>query len=216
MKPLIEVLRFYFITDDNAPESSPVDQVRVAIEGGATLIQYRNKSYDDSFLREVIRIRDFCRQKGVGLVINDHIDLAVQVGADGVHLGQSDDSPALARQQMGPEAIIGASVSDLAELAATDLGPCDYIGAGPVFTTGTKADAKAVKGLAGFQEIVKKASAPVVAIGGITAENARACFEQGAAGIAVISYISRAKNPIENARKLGDVCRGGFGTEPRI
>jgi len=216
MKPLIEVLRFYFITDDNAPESSPVDQVRVAIEGGATLIQYRNKSYDDSFLREVIRIRDFCRQKGVGLVINDHIDLAVQVGADGVHLGQSDDSPALARQQMGPEAIIGASVSDLAELAATDLGPCDYIGAGPVFTTGTKADAKAVKGLAGFQEIVKKASAPVVAIGGITAENARACFEHGAAGIAVISYISRAKNPIENARKLGDVCRGGFGTEPRI
>ncbi len=215
MNPLIEALRFYFITDDNAPEWGPLDQVRSAIEGGATLIQYRNKSYDDSFLGEVIQIRDFCRQKGVGLVINDHIDLAVQVEADGVHLGQSDASPALARQQLGPAAIVGTSVSDLGELAATDLAPCDYMGTGPVFATGTKTDAKAVKGLTGFQEIVKKAPVPVVAIGGITAENARACFEHGAAGVAVISYISRAKNPLENARKLGDVCRDWFRSKSR-
>lgn len=215
MKPTIEALRFYFITDDNAPEWTPFDQVRAAIAGGATLIQYRNKSYDDSLFREVIQLRDFCRQKGVGLVINDHIDLAIQLGADGVHLGQSDDSPVLARQRMGSEAIIGASVSDPVELAATDLTPCDYIGTGPVFATGTKADAKAVKGPAGFQELVRQAPVPVVAIGGITAENAWACFEHGAAGIAVISYISRAKDPMENARKLGVVCRGWFGPEHR-
>ncbi|MFW5854442.1 MAG: thiamine phosphate synthase [Thermodesulfobacteriota bacterium] len=216
MNPLIEVLRFYFITDDNAPAFSPIDQVRAAIQGGATLIQYRNKFYSEAFLPEVIQIRDLCRQKGIPLVINDHIDLAEAIGADGVHLGQSDASPALARQRLEPEAIVGTSVSDLTELAATDLGPCDYIGTGPVFATGTKPDAKAVKGPAGFQEIADKAPVPVVAIGGITAENARACFEHGAAGVAVISYISRAKNPIENARKLGDVCRGGFGSEPRV
>ncbi len=215
MNPLTEALRFYFITDDSAPEYAPIDQVRAAIAGGATLIQYRNKSYDDSLFREVIQIRDFCRQNGVGLVINDHIDLAIQVGADGVHLGQSDDPPGLARQRLGPEAIVGTSVSDLAELAATDLAPCDYMGTGPVFATGTKADAKTVKGPAGFKEIVEKSPVPVVAIGGITADNARSCFEHGASGIAVISYISRTKNPLENARKLGDVCRDWFGSESR-
>jgi thiamine-phosphate pyrophosphorylase len=211
MTRIENILRFYFITDDQAPEISPLGQVRAAIQGGATLIQYRNKSYTEPFLPEVIQIRDLCREKGIPLVINDHIDLAEAIGADGVHLGQSDASPALARQRLGPEAIVGTSVSDLTELAATDLGPCDYIGTGPVFATGTKADAKAVKGLAGFQEIVRQAPVPVVAIGGITAENARACFEHGAAGVAVISDISRAKNPTENARKLGDVCRGWFG-----
>ena len=210
MNPLIEALRFYFITDDGAPVHAPIDQVRAAIEGGAGLIQYRNKSYTDTFLQELFHIRDVCREKGVGLVINDNIDLAEQVGADGVHLGQSDDPPALARQRMGPEAIVGVSVSDLAELAVTDLTACDYMGTGPVFATGTKADAKTVKGLDGFQKIVDKAPLPVVAIGGITAENARSCFEYGASGIAVISYISRAKNPVEKARKLGDVCRDWF------
>jgi thiamine-phosphate pyrophosphorylase len=215
MTPLIEKLRFYFITDDGAPRFSPLEQVRAALEGGATLIQYRNKSYSGIFLPEVIQIRELCRKNGVPLVINDNIDLAEHVGADGVHLGQSDASPRLARKRLGPAAIVGASVSDLEELAAADLDPCDYIGTGPVFATATKPDAKAVKGPSGFQDIVDRAPVPVVAIGGITADNARACFEHGAAGVAVISYISRAQNPFANARKLGEVCRDRARPNPR-
>lgn len=211
----IEAIRFYFITDDKAPRFSPVEQVRAAIQGGATLIQYRNKTFSEAFLPEVIQIRELCREKGVPLVINDNIGLAERVMADGVHLGQSDDSPVLARERLGESAIVGTSVSDLAELATTDLAPCDYMGTGPVFATGTKADAKAVKGLAGFQEIANRAPAPVVAIGGITPDNAQSCFEHGAAGVAVISCISRADNPSEAARTMGKVCRDWFRSDSR-
>ena len=204
-----KILRFYFITDDGVPDFPPAEQVRIAIQGGATLIQYRNKSFSPDRpedLQEVVLIRELCRNAGIPLIINDNIPLAIQVMADGVHLGQEDASPAEARKILGKDAIVGATVSNLEELARTDLAPCDYMGTGPVFPTRTKANAKAVKGLAGFRKIAEIAPVPVVAIGGITAETAQSCFEHGASGIAVISYISRAENPAENARKLGKIC----------
>ena len=203
---LLKALRFYFITDDSSPGCSPMDQARIALQAGATMIQYRNKSYSDVFLPEIILIREICGERNVPFIVNDHTELAQRVSADGVHLGQDDAAPSVARRMLGEEAIIGISVSNRNELRSTDLSPCDYLGTGPVFPTGTKADAKAVKGLAGLKEMVDLSPIPVVAIGGITADNAGACFESGAAGVAVISFISRAHDPLANALRLGRAC----------
>ena len=203
----IKKLRFYFITDENAGEFTPFEQVKTAISGGATIIQYRNKSFSLEHMQELILIREFCKNKEILFLINDNIDLAAKVMADGVHLGQDDATPELARKILGKNAIIGATVSGLEELALTDLSHCDYMGTGPVFPTSTKTNAKPVKGLAGFKEVADKAPVPVVAIGGITAETAPSCFKHGASGIAVISFISRAENPAENAHRLGLACK---------
>jgi len=204
-------LRFYFITDDQAPDHSALEQVRAALRGGAGCVQYRNKTFHLSDYEEARRIRDVCRTNGVPLLINDNVLLAKALGADGVHLGQTDADPREARSILGPAALIGVSVSTPAELRRTDLDPCDYVGSGPVFATGTKADAKPVRGLDGLAEIVRQAPRPVVAIGGITAGRAKECLSAGAAGVAVISTVSRAPDPQEAARRLGAVC----GCRPR-
>ena len=199
-------LRFYFITDDRAPHLAPVDQVRAALMGGATFIQYRRKHFSAADFPEAAAIRDLCRVNRVPFVVNDHLLLAKAVGADGVHLGQDDEPPAVAREVLGPRAIVGVSISDLNELARTDLAPCDYVGSGPIFATGTKADAKPVRGLAGLKAIVDAVSMPVVAIGGIDAGRASGCFQQGAAGVAVISAVSRAPHPETAAARMAAAC----------
>lgn len=201
-----KILRFYYITDENAGSFTPFEQVKTAIKGGASIIQYRNKFFSSEHMEELVLIREFCKNKDVPFLINDNIDLAAKIMADGVHLGQDDASPETARKILGKDAIIGATVSNLEELARTNLSCCDYMGTGPVFPTSTKKNAKPVKGPAGFKQVADKAPVPVVAIGGITAENALLCFEHGASGIAVISFISRAENPADNAYRLGLAC----------
>jgi thiamine-monophosphate kinase len=208
---LSQILRFYFITDDQAPALAALDQVRAALRGGAGCVQYRNKHFSLSGYEEVRRIRDVCRTNGVPLLVNDNVLLARAVGADGVHLGQTDADPREARAILGPAALIGVSVSTPAELRQTDLTPCDYVGSGPVFATGTKADAKPVRGLDGLAEIVRQVPLPVVAIGGITARKTADCLQTGAAGVAVISAVSRAPDPVEAATRLGKAC----GCRPR-
>ncbi|MBW1698220.1 MAG: thiamine-phosphate kinase [Deltaproteobacteria bacterium] len=208
---LKKALRFYFITDDSAPNLSPLNQVKTAISAGATFVQYRNKSFSSEFINDAQAIRDLCKCNGVPFVINDNILLAKAVGADGVHLGQEDDPPLLARKILGDNAIIGISVSNLKELAKTDLTGCDYIGTGPVFLTRTKTDAKKPIGLEGLEAVIRAVSLPVVAIGAIDGNNASACFKHGASGIAVISFITRAANPIQNALILSEIC----GCPPR-
>ncbi|MEJ2038746.1 MAG: thiamine phosphate synthase [Desulfosarcinaceae bacterium] len=207
MYSIKELLRFYFITDDAAAGITPLEQVRVAIDAGATLVQYRNKRFGLHFFHEVEAVRDLCHQRGIPLIINDNVLLAKAVGADGVHLGQDDDPPRLARAVMGPQAIIGLSVSTLEELSHSQLEGCDYLGSGPVFATGTKKDAKPVIALDGLKAVVARAGVPVVAVGGITAENARSCFEHGADGVAVISGLTRAQDPAGAAAALSAACR---------
>ena len=208
---LKKALRFYFITDDSAPELSPLKQVEIAIEAGVTFIQYRNKSFSSEYFEEARAIRDLCKCNGIPFVVNDNMLLAKAVDADGVHLGQEDEDPSIARKIFGKHSIIGISVSNLDELSKTDLSACDYIGTGPVFPTRTKKDAKSAIGPKGLETVVKVASLPVVAIGAIDSSNASMCFDSGASGVSVISFISRAKNPSQNALELGKVC----GCPPR-
>jgi len=199
-------LCFYFITDDMAPSLTPLDQVKIAIKAGATIIQYRNKNYSSVFFSEAVSIAEICKTNSIPLLINDNILLAKAVEANGVHLGQKDESPAIAREILGPDAIIGLSVSNQDQLRKSDLRNCDYIGTGPVFPTKTKKDIKPVCGLAGLKEMVLKSKLPTVAIGGISNKNAAACIQQGAAGVAVISAISRDINPLTSALKTGRAC----------
>ncbi|MFZ7125542.1 MAG: thiamine-phosphate kinase [Desulfobacterales bacterium] len=207
---LRDLLRFYFITDDSA--ALPVeDQVRLALAGGASMVQYRNKRFTAGDFESVRSLRDLCRVNGVPLIVNDHLLLAKAVGADGVHVGQEDDAPGLSRRLMGPKAIVGVSVSTPEELRRTDLGPCDYIGSGPVFATGTKTDAKPVRGIEGLAEMVALSPLPVVAIGGIDVESTPGCLKTGAAGVAVISAVSRAADPLARATAIGAAC----GCSPR-
>jgi len=201
-----QILRFYYITDADAPLFSTLRQVETAIAAGATVVQYRNKSFSLKDMAEVEAVRKVCNTHNVPFIVNDHILLAKAVNADGVHLGQADDAGTLARRVLGPDAIIGISVSTPEELAKTDLSCCDYVGCGPVFATATKPDAHPVVGLAGLKTVVEKSPVPVVAIGGIDALNARSCFECGAAGVSVISCISRAEDPKAGAEALAKVC----------
>jgi len=204
-------LRFYFITDENASDFPLLKQVEIAIIAGASVIQYRNKSFSPKDFKELESIRDLCRTNSVPLIVNDSIILAKAVDADGVHLGQTDESGAIARSIMGPDAIIGISVSTIEDLAKTDLTFVDYIGTGPVYATNTKVDASPVIGPEGLRAVVGRSTLPVVAIGGIDKTNAQDCFSHGAAGVAVISCITRAEDPFFVAKELGMVC----GCKPR-
>jgi thiamine-phosphate diphosphorylase len=201
-----DALRFYFITDDGVDGFPALDQVRVAIEAGATMVQYRNKSFSLDAFEAVEAIGRLCRENRVPFIVNDNVLLARAVGADGVHVGQDDASPRLARRVVGPKAIVGVSVSTMEELERTDLAFCDYIGTGPTFPTGTKADAKAAHGLSGLRDIVNRSPVPAVAIGGIGPANALDCFAHGAAGVAVISCITRSNDPAQVAAAMAAAC----------
>lgn len=200
-------LKFYFITDDHAPKIPLLDQVHLALSAGATIVQYRHKSFTLDDYLPTAAIGNLCRQHQVPFLINDHVLLAKALNADGVHLGQSDDSPRLVRQILGADAIIGLSVSNRKELQTSDLTDCDYIGTGPAFATTTKSDAKPVCGPTGLARVAEVSPLPMVAIGGITADTAGSCFQAGADGVAVISYITQAADPVRNALALGKACR---------
>jgi thiamine-monophosphate kinase len=212
MTHLQQQLRFYFITDDAAPKLSPLDQARIAIKAGATALQYRNKSFSLNHYAEALEIRNLCKANQILFIVNDDILLAKSLCADGVHLGQEDSGLRIAKLILGAEAIVGASVSTLEEFQETDIAACDYLGVGPVFSTGTKADAKDVIGSAGLKRIIDQTPLPVVAIGGIKADNIAECLAAGAAGVSMISAISRSDDPATSAAEMAIAC----GCSPRI
>jgi thiamine-phosphate diphosphorylase len=162
-----------------------------AIAGGATMIQLRDK---EASIPDLIRIGEELRQltsaSGVTFIVNDHIDVALAVGADGVHLGMNDTSLAQARCQVGPKMIIGFSPATCADAIAAQ--EADYLGVGPVYATSTKSDAGRAIGLAGLRKFVKQTKLPVIAIGGISANNIHDVVKTGAMGAAVISAVVAA------------------------
>jgi thiamine-phosphate diphosphorylase len=172
---------------------------RAAVRGGATVLQLRLKGLPTDEL--VARGQPFaalCREQGVTFVVNDDVEAAIALGADGVHLGRDD--PGLRRAKEAG-LLLGLSAQTLDEALAVDREDPAYIGAGPVWTTPTKADVAAV-GLDGLRAICDAVGAPVVAIGGIDASNARSCLEAGAAGVAVVraaADAARVREALERA-----------------
>ena len=167
------------------------EQVRRLIEGGAEIIQLREKrSSPRDFYADAERAVEIARAAGVKIVINDRVDIAVALGADGVHLGQDDMPPGEARDILGPGTIIGFSTHSVAQAqVATEL-PVDYIAIGPIFTTDSKENAHAVVGLEGLFGVRKVVTGvPLVAIGGINIGNIASVFEAGADSAAMIDAI---------------------------
>lgn len=195
----------HVITDD-APESrvSPRALARAARAAGAQVVQLRDKSGADGARR--VELASALRQELAGsavrLVVNDRADVAHAAGADGVHLGARDLAPDAARRLLGPSLWVGATANDLATARRLDDEAIDYLGVGPVFATRTKAHPAPCLGLAGLEAIVRAVSHPVVAIGGIDARRARDVAKTGAAGIAVVSAVTRGDDPEAEIRAL--------------
>ena len=176
--------------------------VRDAVEGGATFVQLREKhAVRDEALALARELRDVCGQAGVPFVVDDDVQLAAEVGADGVHVGQSDTACAEARRVLGPEAIVGVSARTVAEALEAQAAGADYLGVGALHPTPTKPDAADVT-YNELRAICKAVRIPVVGIGGVDATTARELAGTGAAGGAVVSAIFAADDCREAARRL--------------
>lgn len=180
----------YLVTDDGCLQGRAlIDCVREALEGGVTLVQYRAKTASSAEMyNEALQLKALCDSFKVPLIINDRLDIAMAVGAAGVHLGQDDLPCAAARKLLGEDYIIGVSAHNPAEARAALLCGADYLGCGAVFGTATKADVKKL-GTEGLAAICKAKGLPVVGIGGVTADNYREVRAAGADGAAIVSGI---------------------------
>lgn len=180
----------YLVTDDGCLQGRELlDCVREALEGGVTLVQYRAKTASSAEMyAEALQLKALCDSFKVPLIINDRLDIAMAVGAAGVHLGQDDLPCAAARKILGEDYIIGVSAHNPAEAKAALQSGADYLGCGAVFGTATKADVKKL-GTEGLEAICKAKGLPVVGIGGVTADNYREVRAAGADGAAIVSGI---------------------------
>lgn len=183
------------------------DTVLAAVSGGVTAVQLRDKGASADTLHrlaaEVLRALD---GTGVPLLVNDRLDVALAVGAHGVHLGQDDLDVEEARSLAGPQLLVGLSVSSREEMSAVNAlptGTVDYLGLGPVFATATKTDAMGPLGIDGLADLCRRTTVSCVAIGGIHAGNAEAVRAAGVDGVAVVSAICTASDPSEAAIALG-------------
>jgi thiamine-phosphate pyrophosphorylase len=199
----------YLVTDRGLSLGrDTADIVRAAVAGGVTCVQLREKSCGTrEFVREARAVRDILARTGVPLIINDRVDVALAVGADGVHLGQTDMLVADARRLTGPHMLIGVSAECVEDAVRAQAQGADYIGVSPVFATPTKTDTAPPLGLAGVAAIRAAVSLPVVGIGGIGPANAAEVIRAGCDGIAVVSAIVSAADPERAAAELLTIIR---------
>ncbi len=200
----------YLILDpEQTAGRTAVAVAEAAIRGGVQAIQWRQKGGSlRACWTEIEQVRDLCQERGVRFLINDRMDVALAVGADGVHLGQ-DDLPLSTARQLLPNGIIGISVSNVAQAEPAVSGGADYLGIGPIYSTRSKVDAAAPLGPEAVTEIRNRTALPLVAIGGITVENAPAVRDAGADTLAVIAAIAGAPDMEAAARQLVRVMEQG-------
>ena len=197
MQTHFQLPRVYPLTDVQLSGLSHAEQVRLLSLGGASLIQLREKRMSALEFYEQAKA---AQQSGVQLIINDRVDIALAVGAAGVHLGQDDLSPEAARKLLGPKAIIGYSTHNVAQAISAAKLPIDYLAIGPIFSTTTKSDTAPVLGLEGLRAVRRAIGTfPLVGIGGITLSNARDVIDAGADSVAVISALLAAPDRITTA-----------------
>ena len=207
-KQIIQTWQLYVITDrELSTNRSHQDIARQAIAAGAAVIQLRDKTASGQELFKTAReLRKLTRDTHTALIINDRIDIALAVDADGVHVGQEDIPAAVARKLIGNRRILGVSAGTVQEAIEAEQQGADYLGAGPVFEArSTKADAGEARGTNLIREIREHCTIPVIAIGGIKIENLMEVFQAGASGAAVISAIVTADDIETVTRKFLDV-----------
>lgn len=196
-------LRLYAVTDRTwLGEQTLYEQVEEALRGGATMVQIREKELDEAHFEEEARqIQKLCKTYQVPLIINDNVALAKRIDADGVHIGQSDMQMTNAREYLGEDKIIGVTAKTIEQAQAAEAAGADYLGSGAVFGSSTKTDARPMEH-ALLQQICESVSIPVVAIGGITADNVMQLEGRGMAGVAVVSGIFACPDIQAGTRQL--------------
>jgi thiamine-phosphate pyrophosphorylase len=187
----------YLVTDRRLSRGrSTFEIVKAAVNGGTTVVQLREKDCSTrEFIEQALAIKDFLKDRGVPLIINDRLDVALAVKADGVHLGQIDMPLAMAKGILGDSMIIGISAESLADAMAAEKDGADYLGVSPIYATPTKTDTAPPLGLAGLREIRKAVRLPLVGIGGLNLKNSADVIRSGADGVAVVSAIVAADDP---------------------
>lgn len=206
-----EQLAVYFIA--GTPNClKPIEQtLQEAIKGGITMFQFREKGEGAKTGEEkkalALRLQSICRGADIPFIVNDDIDLAVEIGADGVHIGQEDEAASVVREKI-KGGIVGVSVHTMEEFEKAVADGADYVGTGPVYPTATKLDTRPVAGTVLIQQMKsKQPSFPIVGIGGITVQNAAEVMKAGADGVSVITAISMAKSPEAAAARFVETCK---------
>ena len=196
----------YLVTDRrNKTDEEFLNIIEEAIKGGTTVVQLREKTASTKeFYDLALRVKEITSRYGVPLLINDRIDIALAIDSEGVHIGQDDMPADIAREIIGEDKILGVSASTVEEAKKAENDSADYIGSGAVFPTATKDDADSVS-KEELKEIVDSIDIPVVAIGGITVENASSLKDSGIAGFSVVSAIMSAEDPKEASKKLNEI-----------
>ena len=204
-----QALKLYLVTDRDLSLGRSLEEiVREAVAGGVTMVQLREKdAATGEFVELGRRLMSLLKPLGVPLIINDRVDVALAVDADGVHIGQSDMTYADARRLLGPDKIIGLSVENFEDLEAANKLDVDYIGISPVYGTPTKTDTAEPFGLEGLKEAVRLSLHPTVAIGGMNVATAGEVIAAGADGIAVVSAICSAASARDAAAELATIIK---------
>lgn len=196
-------LLLYAVTDRHWLNGRTLKEVvKESLDGGVTFLQLREKNLDDeSFLQEAIELQALCKEYKVPFIVNDNVDIAIKMNADGVHVGQSDMEAGFVREKLGPDKIIGVSAHSVEEALTAEKNGADYLGVGAMFPTGSKDDAE-VLSFDILKDICSAVSIPVVAIGGITYDNVIELKNSGICGVAVISAIYAQDNIKESTKLL--------------
>ena len=197
----------YLVTDRGLSRGrSTVEIVKAAVAGGVTCIQLREKDCSTlEFIEQARAIKSFIGTREIPLIINDRLDVALAVGADGVHLGQSDMPLEMAQKIAGPSMLIGISAESVQDAVEAENGGADYLGVSPIYATPTKTDTAPPLGLQGLREIRNRVKIPLVGIGGLNNSNAAEVIRNGADGVAVVSAIVAAEDPETAAMNLKQI-----------
>ena len=200
------IYRLCLVTDRGLARGRPLAEVAAAaVRGGVTMVQLREKAATTrTFIEEARALKALLRGCGVPLIVNDRVDVALAVDADGVHVGQSDMPVETVRALIGPGKLIGLSITDEEAIARPDARAADYLGIGPIHPQQTKSDASVPLGIGGFGRLRRLSTKPVLAIGGVKPADAALLREEGADGFAVVSAIMAAEDPEAAARAFRD------------
>jgi len=207
----------YLVTDRTLSGERPLEEVVArAVRGGVSIVQLREKEASTRFFVEAAaRMKQLLDPLGIPLIINDRVDVALAVGAAGVHIGQEDMPYPLARRLLGPRAIIGLSVETEEQVLEAEAYDVDYLAVSPVFLTPTKTDTRGSWGLEGLARVRRLSRHRLVAIGGLNAANAAQAIAAGADSIAVVSAICAAPNPDTAAAELNQIIRAALAARPK-
>lgn len=207
---------FYFITDETNSAAGALNDARVSVGAGVRMVQYRNKTASTRVLYDEARILSgICAGSGARLIINDRVDIALAVGADGVHIGQEDMPYTAARKLLGSGRIIGVTVHGVEEAVEAEAAGADYLGVSPIFATGTKGDAGEPCGTSTLAAIRRAVGIPIAAIGGIDIENAGEVIAAGADMVCAISAVVSKPDVAAEIRRFQEIFeavdKGGDG-----